>query len=318
MPDDEYKGILKQIDKGFAMLFLGAGSTRCCRRPDGAHGVTGDELAAELLAALNGGKDPGIRDVGLMQASEFFTSIDPAARAGLDRLIQDRLSDLRPTVGHYLATSFLWRAVVTTNYNRVAEDSWGEAHAGGYAANELLAIKTDSDIVQHQGDTKRMRLYKAHGCISVQKQQDNRMVLTSNDYFASERIRRGIYDSIRSLARDCSTIFAGYSLSDYTFKNIFYTLYEELGQWASRSYSIAPTDNPIYEEWLSRSMRENFKTTVINESFDSFMIRLVLARGHINRNLKAKVLQLWPEFETDNRLVVRDLSAAMIASLPEP
>ncbi|HEX8409547.1 MAG TPA: SIR2 family protein, partial [Thermoanaerobaculia bacterium] len=291
MQADEYSGILQQINKGYAVLFLGAGSTRACRRPDGTRGATGDELAQELLTALNGGADPGIRGVGLMQASEFYTSIDPAARAGLDRLIQDRLGDLRPTVGHYLAASFRWRAVVTTNYNRVAEDAWSEAHSGTYAANELLAIKTDQDIVQHQGDTKRLRLYKAHGCVTVQKQQDNRMVLTSNDYFASERIRKNIYDAIRSLARECSTVFAGYSLADYTFKNIFYTLYEELGQWASRSYTVAPIENPIYEQWLARSMSENFKTTVINASFDEFMMRLAIRRGVIAKNLKAKVLQ---------------------------
>lgn len=210
-----YHGILQQIDDGHAVLFLGAGSTRNCRRPDGKRGVTGEELAAEILAELNGGQYPGtdFNSVGLMQASEFYTSVNPGARSRLDRLVQERLADLCPTVGHYLAASFPWRASVTTNYNRVAEDAWAEAHASGYAANDVLTIRTDAEIVQHQGDTKRMRLYKPHGCITIQQQLASRMVLTSLDYFASERIRKGIYDSIRSLARECSTIFAGYSLT---------------------------------------------------------------------------------------------------------
>jgi hypothetical protein len=296
----DYNGILQQIDAGYAMLFLGAGSTRNCRRPDGKRGLTGDELAAEILAELNNGKDPGLKDVGLMQAAEFYTSVDPGARSKLDRLIQDRLAELRPTVGHYLAATFPWRAVVTTNYNRVAEDAWAEAHASSYAANELLPIRTDADITQHQGDTKSMRLYKPHGCITIQKQQSNRMVLTSLDYFASERIRKGIYESIRSLAKDCSTVFAGYSLTDYTFKNIFYVLYEELGQWANRSYTVGPIKDSVYESWLSQSMLENFKTKVLNESFDTFMIHLTLARGNIHKNLKSKVSELWSEFAKDH------------------
>ena len=308
--------ILQQIDDGYAMLFLGAGSTKCCRRPDGTRGLTGEELAKELMLKLNKGVDPGLQRIELMQASEFFASMSGGARNALDRFVQERLADLRPTVGHYIATSFPWRAVVTTNYNRVAEDAWGEAHAAGYADNEIIAIKTDADITQHQGDTTRIRLYKPHGCISIQKQQANRMVLTSNDYFASERIRKGIYEAVRALAKDCSTVFAGYSLADYTFKNIFYTLYEELGQWASHSYTIVPIDNPLYEKWLSKSMDENFKTKLINESFDSFMVRLAVARGRIHKALKAKILSLWSEFKADNLTVESKLRQA-VSKLPE-
>jgi hypothetical protein len=312
-----YTGILQQINDGYAMLFLGAGSTRNCRRPDGKRGLTGEELANEILTKLNNGTPPDFGNVGLMQASEFYTSVNAGARAGLDRLIQDRLTDLCPTVGHYVAASYQWRAVVTTNYNRVAEDAWAEAHASGYAANELLSIKTDSDIIQYQGDTKRTRLYKPHGCITVQKQQSNRMVLTSLDYFASERIRKGIYEAIRSLAKDCSTVFAGYSLNDYTFKNIFYTLYEELGQWASQSYAITPISNATQVRWLTESMKENFKTKVINESFDTFMLRLTLAKGRIHKSLKKKVLLLWPTFEADNFASIGELKKEDIIALPE-
>jgi hypothetical protein len=317
MKSADYHGILQQLDDSYAMLFLGAGSTRSCRRPDGKRGVTGDELAVEILADLNGGKAPSFRNPGLMQAAEFYTSVNPGARSKLDRIVQERLSDLRPSLGHYLAASFPWRAVVTTNYNRVAEDAWGEAHAAAYAANELLAIKTDADITQHQGDTKRIRLYKPHGCITIQKQQANRMVLTSLDYFASERIRKGIYEAVRSLAKDCSTVFAGYSLSDYTFKNIFYVLYEELGQWANRSYSIGPVEDATYEEWLSQSMRENFKTQVVNETFDTFMVRLTVARGWIHRGLKKKVSEMWSDFEEDNAPCLRELQLNDVARLPE-
>lgn len=309
--------ILTQLDEGYAMLFLGAGSTRNCRRPDGKRGLTGDELAKEILTTLNGGVDPGLPNIGLTQASEFFTSTKAAARSGLDRLIQDRLSDLKPTVGHYLAASFPWRAVVTTNYNRVIEDAWGEAHAAGYAANEILAIRTDSDISQHSGDTKRTRLYKPHGCVTVQKQQANRMVLTSLDYFESEHIRKSIYESVKALAKDCSTVFIGYSLNDYTFRNIFYTLYQELGQWAARSYSVAPIDSPILEKWLTGSMEECFKTRVVNESFDTFMLRLAIDRGEIHKNLKQKVLGQWAETENDNKNYMRGLQADDIAYLKE-
>lgn len=311
-----YPDILNQVETNSAMLFLGAGSTRNCRRPDGKPGLTGSEFAEEILTLLNDGVDPQIKYVDLTQACELFASNKASARAGLDRFIQERLSDLQPTMGHYLAASFPWRAVVTTNYNRVAEDAWGAAHADGYAAHELLAIRTDNDMSQHAGDTRRRRLYKPHGCITTPQQQENRMILTSLDYYESEGLRRSIYDAIRSQARDCSTVFIGYSLTDYTFRNIFYGLYQQLKQWTRRSYTVGPIDNRVYEAWLEQSMRENFKTTVVNETFDTFMLRLALARGRIHKALKRKVIELWTD-ETGREPHMLALSKQAFIDLPE-
>ncbi|MCX6952752.1 MAG: SIR2 family protein [Verrucomicrobia bacterium] len=317
MQSTVYSDILQQIDNGYASLFLGAGSTRNCRLGDTPRGLTGDELAKEILRELNGGTHPGFTGISLMQASEFYVSNHAAARSGLDRMLQKRLADLRPTVGHYLSTAFPWRAIVTTNYNRVTEDAWAEAHASGYSANEIISIKTDADIAQHQGDTKRIRLYKPHGCITTYNLRDHRMVLTSSDYFESERIRGKIFEAIRSVASDCSTIFAGYSLSDYTFKNIFFRLYQELGQWASRSYAITPIDNPTLETWMARSMDENFKTRVLNETFDTFMIRLTLARGKIPAGLKRKTKEMWPMVIQDHPKTLDEIPLEALLNLPE-
>lgn len=46
-------------------------------------------------------------------------------------------------------------------------------------------------------------------------------LVTSQDYFVSERIRAKIFTSIKSLAGLCTTIFMGYSLDDFTFRNIY-------------------------------------------------------------------------------------------------
>jgi hypothetical protein len=317
MPYSPYQEIIQQIDSDHAILFLGAGSTRNCRHSSGRRGLTGDELAQAILKELNGGVDPQLKGIGLAQASEFYVSSNPAARNGLDHLVKRLLSDLRPTVGHYLAASFPWRAIVTTNYNRVPEDAWADAHDDRYAANELLAIRTDIDLGEIASDDRRTRLYKPHGCISLPQQQQHRMVLTSLDYFESERIRKNIYKEVRSLSKDCSTVFIGYSLNDHTFRNIFYTLYEKLRQWKSESYCIGPISDPLYEKWFTRSMKENFKINVINESFDTFMLRLTINRGYINPTLKAKVLSLWGEVEDDNKQQMNGLEKDDIANLPE-
>lgn len=314
---DEYRQILKQIDTGHAMLFLGAGSTAACKKPSGAKGLTGQQLSDEIMKELNDGV-PFSFPVSLTQACEFYAATIASGRAGLDRLVQDRLGDLQPTIGHYIAASFNWRAVVTTNYNRVAEDAWHTANATGFAANQAIAIKTDKDIVQHAGDHKSMRIFKPHGCVTVpmHDQQANRMVLTSQDYFESETIRSQIYTAIRSVAQDCSTTFVGYSLQDFTFRNIFYTLYVKMGAWLNRSFSVGPIRDDKYREWLGRSMQENFKTTVVDETFDTFMLRLACARNKIHPALKAMILAQWTDIESANGIYMREIKKKHIELLP--
>ena len=139
MPDSmkHYQEILGQVKKKNAVLFLGSGSTLFCKRPDGKRGLTGKGLAKEILREINDGEEPDF-EASLMEACEYYTSVKADGRKGLDEFIQNRLRDLKPTIGHYLAASFPWRAIITTNFNRVAEDAWHEAHGHGFSANEIV------------------------------------------------------------------------------------------------------------------------------------------------------------------------------------
>ncbi len=296
---EDLREVLDQIESGHALLFLGAGSTRNCRRPDGKLGLTGRDLAREILVELNDGQDPGF-EVNLMKAAEFYTGVKAAARRGLDRFLCDRLSGLQPTLGHLIAASFPWRAVVTTNYNCVVEAAWDRATSAHFAAAPLRPIRTDAELPGDGDDDGAIPLYKPHGCISLPGQGAHRMVVTSVDYFESERLRAGMFDALRTLARDCTTVFVGYSLDDFTFRNIFYALHAEQGDWSARAYSVGPFGNPLRCRWLSRAMDRNFNTTVVDDTFDGFLLRLARERGPLPEPLRLAVLPLWADARTDN------------------
>jgi hypothetical protein len=315
-PDHVFDEILEQIRAGSAVLFLGAGSTRNCRKPDGTAGLTGDELAMEIVKKLNGNKLPSF-SVPLTEAAEYYTTWKAAARGGLDKFIQERLRNLQPTIGHYIAATFPWRAIITTNYNQVAEDYWSSAVSEGYAANEILPIRTDDDLMKHAGNTTHTRVYKPHGCITIQKQKQHRMVITSLDYFESERIRPKMYHEIRSLGETCTTLFIGYSMTDYTFRNIFYRLYSDLGEWAVRSFSVSPVAEEQKYQWMARSLDKSFNTTLINDAFDTFMIRLALKQGRLIPQLKQKILDNWNHISTVNNAFITGLTKQMITKLKD-
>jgi len=282
-------------------------------------GLTGHGLSKEILKELVQ-KDgclpiPEGSIPPLMEAAEYFQSNHPGGRAKLDRFVQERLRFLRPTLGHYLATSFPWKAVVTTNYNTVAEDAWKEAGNHGFSADEIIVVKTDDDIAKFAGETTKIRLYKPHGCVDLQMNPKHRMVITSQDYAESERIRKDIYTAIRSLASMSTTVFLGYSLADYTFRNLYYRLFLDLGVWANQSFATTPMDSELLFEWKSKSMTQ-LNTTLLNTTFDAFMLRLVKQRGTIHPRLKKMVVASWNQVLAGNKPYMEGLKLKDFTGLP--
>ncbi|MFN7935080.1 MAG: SIR2 family protein [Bryobacteraceae bacterium] len=318
MPTD-YEQILERIEAKRAILFLGAGSTVLCRKSDGRYGLTGYGLAKEILQQLVGPKKllgiPDERLPNLMEAAEYFQGNHPGQRTALDEFVQARLRGLQPTLGHYLATSFPWKAVVTTNYNTVAEDAWHEASNHGFCASEAIPIRSDKDIAEFAGETSKIRIYKPHGCVNHQASPERRMVLTSQDYALSEEIRGGMYKAIRSLAKSSTTVFVGYSLADYTFRNLYYRLYLDLADWSHRCYSIAPIDPPILFEWKSKAM-EKMNTKLLNTTFDAFMLHLTKTRGRLHPELRKRTTSSWNSVRRANVDYLTGLTKGQFEKLP--
>ena len=314
-----YESILNRLEHKSAVLFLGAGSTVACKKSSGAGGLSGWGLAKEILAELYGTYSAlPLRDdqiPSLTEASEYFQANHPGARAALDVFIQHRLQGLMPTIGHRLAVAFPWRAVVTTNYNTVAEDTWKEGAVNGYCAKEAITIRVDAEIDEFAGETSKLRIYKPHGCLNVQHLPNSRMVLTSQDYAESEGLRKGIYAAISSLAANNTTVFVGYSLGDYTFRNMYYWLTAKLGSWQHHSFSVAPYESDLLLEWKSKSMA-SLKTTLINETFDAFMLKLVKARGSLHPFLRDMIVRQWIDIQTTNKPYLDHLSVSDFAGLP--
>jgi len=294
--DETYRELLAQIEGGQAILFLGAGTSSACRARDGRHGLTGHGLAREIIAQLIGGDGPfpfpDHHVPTLMEAAEYYQSNHAGGRTALDTFIQERLKGLQPTLGHFLIACFPWRAIVTTNYNTVVEDAWAEATNKGFAVNELVTIRTDKEILPEPGAQKYLNLFKPHGCVKSQLSPETRMVITSQDYAASDRIRKKMYKQIQNLAGSGNTIFVGYSLGDYTFRNMYYRLFLQLKEWRHRSYAVAPVDSPVVQKWRTKALSE-MRTTLINSTFDSFMLRLVKERGWACDEAKNLIKHHW-------------------------
>jgi len=307
--------ILDKINKGEMILFLGSGSTRACKKEDGTPGLTGWGLASEILKEVNRKKDPDV-SVSLSKAAEFFVAARPTSRIGLDELIKQRLTGLQPTLGHYLMTLFPWKAIITTNYNTVVEDAYKSAENEEFGLKNVKSIRSDEDLANISKKTDDIILYKPHGCISSRSGIKDRLIITAKDYFDSIGLRPEMYKVLNSLVKESSTLFIGYSMDDYTFRNIYYGVHDQLGSWKKRSYNVAPVKNELLYNWTERALDQDFNTTAINSSFDAFMMHLVLQQEQkINQGLKKRINSVWKEAVEVNKPYMDKLDPAMIDSL---
>ncbi|MDR3636359.1 MAG: SIR2 family protein [Isosphaeraceae bacterium] len=267
MPD-LIQELATEVSDGHVIAFLGAGSALACESGQGG-GATGQDLARDIIKHL--GEDPANFSGSLMEVSEFLEAASPQHRRALDDFVYRRLKDLRPTVGHLLLPLFPWRALITTNYNQVIERGFAVASQHGITTKICRVIRADSELTTGHSPSE-VPLYKPHGCLGLLYDHNAPLVLTARDYYNSTTKRKRIYDEVRELAGNFSTLFIGYSLVDYNFNNIYYELGEKLRDYLSRSYSVGPVA-PHKKHYLEQVFqRRDIK--LIDDKFDSFVIRL--------------------------------------------
>ena len=89
----------------------------------------------------------------------------------------------------------------------------------GFTTNGIRPVRHDKDLASLKQEHSQLILYKPHGCISLESDVRNRLVITAKDYFDSPGLRPRMYEELNSLVKNSSTLFVGYSMDDYTFKN---------------------------------------------------------------------------------------------------
>jgi hypothetical protein len=293
--------ISEQIQTNRMILFLGSGSTRSCRRSDGSPGLSGQELSDEILKKLNNGQSPNFH-VSLTKAAEFYASSHPDGRKSLDNFIKSRLTNLQPTLGHYLTTLFPWKAIITTNYNTVIEIAYeilnreSEENGKNSKNYSVYPIISDEGLASVPKNSSIIPLYKPHGSISYNINENNRLIVTSKDFFDSINLRPQLYKRLNLLVKQNSTLFIGYSMNDYTFKNIFYDLHNQLGVWQMRLYNVARKQNELIYKWSKKALDKDFNTSLVRTTFDGFMVRLVeYQKKRLSCSLKDRIIKIWPE-----------------------
>lgn len=184
------------------ILLLGAGASIESGAPSGA--ALAHYLASKI-APPPAGND-------LSEISGIFQN--KLGRTRLAEAIADRLKTLKPTGGLLALPAFDWRAIYTTNFDRLVEDSY---HLAG---RPLRVCRSNYDFSRPSGS--ETSLYKIHGCITqdVGFGSKARMVLTELDYDEVSDYRQALFSSLQLGMMTANTLIVGQSLTDAHLRDL--------------------------------------------------------------------------------------------------
>ncbi|SDY92243.1 SIR2-like domain-containing protein [Modestobacter sp. DSM 44400] len=192
------------INPSQTSLLLGAGASVSSGAPTGA------SLARQLASRLSPPPDGG----DLSEICGIYEN-----RLGRKDLVQDirqRLSGLQPTQGMLAVPAFNWRAIYSTNFDRLVEQAYRQA------GKDLKVVRSNYEFTVEAAATPVTVLYKMHGCLTQDAADGShsRMLLTEADYDSFVEYRQSLFDSLRINMLTGDTLIVGQSLRDAHLRSL--------------------------------------------------------------------------------------------------
>ncbi|MEO7067287.1 MAG: SIR2 family protein [Rhodanobacter sp.] len=250
--------LLDQVKEGKAILFLGAGASYGCKSADGTK---------EALTGLGLGKALADRFLGGRRGNEPLAKIADYAKTEASLLdvqlfIQSIFESIEPQPFHSIMTQFKWKAIVTTNYDRVIEKAYEKTI--DRFQNPLVIIR-DGDMRAYEDSINAVPIIKIHGCISRASDTDLPLVIANEQYAKYRNGRERLVTAFREMAKDHPVIFCGYEMNDAHIAQILFSL--EDGFQDRPMYTAI---NPRFDK-LDQRYWANYRLDTFTATFQQFL-----------------------------------------------
>jgi cold shock CspA family protein/tetratricopeptide (TPR) repeat protein len=277
--------LIKKIREGRVVLFLGSGA------------LFGATILNKDIPLGNGLRDlicdeflgGDYKDESLTHVSALATSV--ASLFDVQDFIKSYFDGVVPSDFHMLLPTFRWRAIFTTNYDRLVETCYEQVDN---AYQTLQPILSNNDrLDETRTDIKKLPFVKLHGCITRTRDEKLPLILTVeqyNDYLdGRDRLFRYLYD----LAYEYSIVFVGHSLQDPNIRNILGELQKECPS-GQRHYLLKPGIAEVEKNFWSEK-----KISALDLTFKDFMVGVDTELSNTDKNLsllinnKSHPVQKW-------------------------
>jgi hypothetical protein len=253
------KSLLDQIKEGNVVLFLGSGASFGALHPMGINPPIGIELSNMIVKKFLSDE---FLDMPLQYTSEI--AISEYNLPTVQNYIYEIFEPFYPNDFHRLIPNFVWKAIVSTNYDLIIEKAYQESRKPLQKLAKF--IKNGERVRDKVKSFIDLPFYKLHGCITDINDLTTPLILTPDQYITHRINRERLYNRVQELAYEYPFLFIGFSFADSDIRSMLL----EIGRSKDlrpRSFMVGPNIKP--EE--SR-LWENKKISSLKSSFNDFLL----------------------------------------------
>lgn len=234
-------GLRTALETGGCVLFIGAGVGAHAVRTDGTVSPSGEQLARDLATKFE--IDPGDRP-DLPKVAQLVELRH--GRELLDAFLLERLSELEPDPVLQWLFSRPWRAIFTTNYDRVIERSYELIRE---PTQQPVTITSDADLVR--ADPRfDVEVFHLHG--SLFEGTHRFALVTQTDYTTFRRHRQMLFEILKQNYATSPIMYVGYSNTDPNWRLVTEELREQFQpNTPPTSYRVDPNTPALDKELLT-------------------------------------------------------------------
>ena len=273
------KPLIDKVQKGKAILFLGSGALVGANLP-GKGIPLGNDLRDILDSEF---LDSEFSNENLAHVADL--SIAATSIFELQDFVKDYFADLEPADFHLQIPNFHWKAIFTTNYDRLVEVCYEKNEDKLQKCHLILSNNDNFDEARSTNDI--VPYIKLHGCVTRTHDEDLPLILTVDQYNDSMlKHRKRLFSNLYELAYEYAIIFVGHSLQDPNIRKVLKDLQREVPS-GQRHYLLKPgAKQPEIDLWGGR------KISVLDVTFENFINSL---NNQIDQSTRALSLILPPK-----------------------
>jgi hypothetical protein len=201
---------------------------------------SGKALSEHLINAMSH-EGKSLKEMPLYRVAQQYENIQ-----GRPALVRTLREPIDRALKHANTTPFKLLAqvmphpveIITTNWDPLIEDTFGPG--------AIITVKNERSLSEHS--EAGPNLYKVHGDLDYFSEA----TITETDYVMFRQNHAGFYEKIRTLFREKTILFIGYSTEDWDFLEMYLSIKDELDKNMNPRYCVTPDDSAEVQDRLNR------------------------------------------------------------------
>ncbi|UEX78020.1 SIR2 family NAD-dependent protein deacylase [Spiribacter halobius] len=207
------EALINRLTEGRVILFLGAGALQGTTLPREKKPVLGEGLRELISDQFLDGE---YKNESLAFVADLAVEAD--SLFSVQDFVASQFADIAPADFHLQIPQFNWRAIFTTNYDRLPEIVYEQCHDRLQSPRVILSNSDNLDETRRTNDI--VPLVKLHGCITRTHDSSLPLILSTEQYIDYKKYRDRLFGYLYDLGHENTIVFVGHSLQDQNIREV--------------------------------------------------------------------------------------------------